>query len=224
MPKEKNGLKIITLKYGVFCIERRTKKKDNIKKSRHLSKFSQQKKTYTKFIDILLFTREIMHSGKELTCHHSVPSKLGEKINFANVEYCKEFEEIKQQSLTELPSTKRKKRKAPTELSSKRHMNFPRKRRLPQKLWIWWVKMTPSNPLETQNKFGTKIQWKFQRTLKQVNVADETHQVLCSLQTSDFIQEVYFTNRKTPFIFKRQTNQIHVWMLNLLWRKHHLYK
>lgn len=41
------------------------KEMDNIKKSMHLSKFSQQKKTYTKFIDILLFTREIMHSGKE---------------------------------------------------------------------------------------------------------------------------------------------------------------
>lgn len=41
------------------------KEMDNIKKSRHLSKFSQQKKTYTKFIDILLFTKEIMHSGKE---------------------------------------------------------------------------------------------------------------------------------------------------------------
>lgn len=72
------------------------------------------------------------------------------------VKYCKAFEEIKQQSLTELPSTKRKNRKRPTELSSKRHMNFPRKRRLPQKLWTWWVKMTPSNPLELKTNLEQK--------------------------------------------------------------------
>lgn len=65
----------------------------------------------------------------------SIQTREENQFKFAIVKYCKAFEEIKQQSLTELPSTKRKNRKGPTELSSKRHMNFPRKRRLPQKLW-----------------------------------------------------------------------------------------
>lgn len=64
MMTEQNRLKGITLKNGVFCIEKRTKKMDNLQKSGNLLKFSQQKKTYSKFIDITLSTREIIHSGK----------------------------------------------------------------------------------------------------------------------------------------------------------------
>lgn len=36
-----------------------------------------------------------MYLGKELICYYLVLFKFGEKINFVNVEYCKEFEEIK---------------------------------------------------------------------------------------------------------------------------------
>jgi hypothetical protein len=44
--------------------------------------------------------------------------------------------------------------------------------------------------------------------LKPVNVADEIYQVLCSLQTSDFIQQVIFTNSKRPIVILYKMDQM----------------
>lgn len=66
--------------------------------------------------------------------------------------------------------------------------------------------MAPKNSIQIRNK-------KYRETIKEeplkpTNVADEVYQVLCSLQTSDFIQQLVFTNKKRPIILIYSDNQI----------------
>uniref|UniRef100_K1QX64 Uncharacterized protein n=1 Tax=Magallana gigas TaxID=29159 RepID=K1QX64_MAGGI len=64
--------------------------------------------------------------------------------------------------------------------------------------------MAPKNSKQIRNK-------KYRETgkpLKPTNVADEVYQVLCSLQTSDFIQQLVFTKKKRPIILLYSDNQI----------------
>lgn len=57
--------------------------------------------------------------------------------------------------------------------------------------------MAPKNSKQVRNK-------KYRETIKEeplkpTNVADEVYQVLCSLQTSDFIQQLVFTSKKKQY-------------------------
>lgn len=66
--------------------------------------------------------------------------------------------------------------------------------------------MAPKNSKQVRNK-------KYRETIKEeplkpTNVADEVYQVLCSLQTSDFIQQLVFTSKKKHIILLYSDNQI----------------
>lgn len=66
--------------------------------------------------------------------------------------------------------------------------------------------MAPKNSKQIRNK-------KYRETIKEeplkpTNVADEVYQVLCFLQTSDFIQQLVFTKKKRPIILLYSDNQI----------------
>lgn len=93
MMTEQKSLRGITLKNGVFCIEKRTKRNGQYSKIWEPLKIQpteenlfQIHRYYTKQKGNHVFR-------KRVTCFDAVPSKFREKINFAIIEYCGEFKE-----------------------------------------------------------------------------------------------------------------------------------
>lgn len=136
-----------------------------------------------------------------------LPSKFETKTNFAFIEYCGQQEKISRPHGNSQDKEEHYTRTDPLILHQAYQLTRDKK---PTENMNMMGEdnsfMAPKNSKQVRNK-------KYRETIKEeplkpTNVADEVYQVLCSLQTSDFIQQLVFTSKKKHIILLYSDNQI----------------
>ena len=207
MLTKENRLKGITLKNGVFCIERR------VNKSGRNSKIWEQLEVQPTEQNLFQIHRYYTkHKGnhsfkKRVTCFDTVPPKFQEKIHYAIIEYCGKFNEVVMAHGNSKDKNENYIRTDPAIIQKAYELSKEKKTyEVIEQMCENDSFQAPKNSKQIRNK-------KYRETskeapLKPINVADEMYQVLCSIQTSDFIQQIIFTNKKRPITILYKADQI----------------
>lgn len=154
---------------------------------------------------------------KRVTTFEKLPSKFESKTNFAFIEYCGKQEKIRRPHGNSQDKDEHNTRTDPLILHQANQLTKDKK---PTEIMNMMGEdnsfMAPKNSKQIINK-------KYRETIKEeplkpTNVAHEVYQVLCSLQTSEFIPQFVFTKKKRPIILLYSDNQIKDLRANCLGR------